>query len=97
MEGMRSKTEAFGIRKLDTLPPPQEVAAPVVFRSSPGEKNDKMNSRTQTVEKKWQHSKNPEIFEVRMKECKKVPFHWHWMTFYQFSAVLVLGSPAMGR
>jgi hypothetical protein len=27
MEGMRSKTEAFDIRKLDTLPPPQEGAA----------------------------------------------------------------------
>jgi len=51
MEGMRSKTEAFGIRKLDTLPP-QEGAAPVVFHSAPGEKNDKMNSRTQTFEKR---------------------------------------------
>ncbi len=52
MEGMRSKTEAFGIIKLDTLPPPQEGAAPVAIHSSPGEKNDKMNSRTQTVEKR---------------------------------------------
>ncbi len=50
MEGMRSKTEAFDIRKLDTLPP-QEGAAPVVFFSSPGEKNDKMNSRTQRLKK----------------------------------------------
>jgi hypothetical protein len=52
MEDMRSKTEAFDIRKLDTLPPQEGAAVRLPLVTRRGEKNDKMNSRTQTFEKR---------------------------------------------